>query len=285
MPKVSVLTPVYKTPEKYLREAIESILNQTFSDFEFIILDDCPDDTREDIVKSYDDSRIKYHKNAENLGISKSRNKLIDLAQGEYLAVFDHDDISLPTRLEKQVEYLDTHPSVGVVGTRAEIFPGKGKFLITPVDGRKIKLCLCNGFCILHPSSMIRKSVLLEHGIRYEEEFSPAEDYRLWTRIMLYADFHELPEILFRYRMHESNTTKVQHEKMVEADCAVRAHVRCENPALHEEFMELADRITKVRLFGIPGLHFLTIVKHRSETSVFLFKKIKILSIVKRLKL
>lgn len=103
MPKVSVLMPVYKTQEEHLRQAIESVLNQTYADFEFLILDDCPDDTREDIVKSYQDKRIKYSQNEKNLGITPSRNKLIDMAQGEYLAVFDHDDISLPERFAKQV--------------------------------------------------------------------------------------------------------------------------------------------------------------------------------------
>ena len=94
MTKVSVLMPVYKTNEQYLREAIASILNQTFTDFEFLILDDCPNDTRERIVKPYEDKRIKYSINEKNLGISASRNKLIEMAQGEYLAIFDHDDIS-----------------------------------------------------------------------------------------------------------------------------------------------------------------------------------------------
>ena len=89
MPKVSVLMPVYKTNEKYLREAIESILNQTYKDFEFLILDDCPNDTRESIVKSYNDERIKYFKNEKNLGISGARNKLIDLSSGEYLAIIN----------------------------------------------------------------------------------------------------------------------------------------------------------------------------------------------------
>lgn len=123
MVKVSVLMPVYKTKEEYLREAISSILNQTFTDFEFLILDDCPDDDREKIVKSYQDKRITYFKNEKNLGISASRNKLIDMAQGEYLAIFDHDDISMPTRLEKQVVYLDEHPEIGVVSSFIEKFP------------------------------------------------------------------------------------------------------------------------------------------------------------------
>lgn len=127
MPKVSVLMPVYKTDEKYLRGAIESVLRQTFSDFEFLILDDAPEDSREDIVKSYKDKRIKYIKNETNLGITPSRNKLIELAKGEYLAVMDHDDVSLPERFAKQIKYLDEYPEVGVVGCKIKTMIG-GKF-------------------------------------------------------------------------------------------------------------------------------------------------------------
>ncbi len=102
-PKVSVLMPLYKTNEAYLREAIDSVLNQTYTDFELILLDDCPTDTREHVVCTYNDERIRYLKNERNLGITPSRNKLLDLARGEYIAVMDHDDISHPERFAKQV--------------------------------------------------------------------------------------------------------------------------------------------------------------------------------------
>ena len=165
MPKVSVLMPVYKTNEKHLRDAIESILNQTFTDFEFLILDDCPDDSREEIVKSYKDKRIKYSKNAKNLGITPSRNKLIEMSKGEYLAVMDHDDISLPTRFEKQVKYLDENKDIGVVGSHVK-FMVKNKLRKRPVDDADIKLSLMGGCAITHPASMIRKSVLIKNKIR-----------------------------------------------------------------------------------------------------------------------
>ena len=138
MPKVSVLMPIYKTKEEYLREAIESILNQSFTDFEFLILDDCPENSREEIVKSYSDGRIKYLKNEKNLGITPSRNKLIEMAKGEYLAVMDHDDISLPARFEKQVQYLDEHQYIGVCGCWREDFPQKEVFEF-PEDDLEIK--------------------------------------------------------------------------------------------------------------------------------------------------
>ena len=107
MPKVSVLFPVYNTNETFLRAAIESVLAQTFTDFEFIIVNDASSDPNvEKTVKSYTDERIRYYANEHNLGISLTRNKLLDLAVGEYLAIMDHDDVSLPTRFEKQVDFV-----------------------------------------------------------------------------------------------------------------------------------------------------------------------------------
>ena len=115
-PKVSVLMPVYNTKEAYLRTAIESILKQTFTDFEFLIMNDNSTDKNvEKVILSYKDPRISYSKNNKNLGISGARNKLVDMAHGEYLAIMDHDDESLPERFQKQVDFLDAHPDVGVV--------------------------------------------------------------------------------------------------------------------------------------------------------------------------
>lgn len=209
MVRVSVLMPVYRTNEEYLREAISSILAQTYSDFEFLILDDCPEDDRELIVKSYKDRRIKYLRNETNMGISESRNKLVDMARGEYLAVMDHDDVSLPERLEKQVDYLDAHPDVGVVGCWTDVFPDN-KGLYFPSDDFKIKSLMMNICAVVHPSSMLRKSVLIENKIRYEKEYSPAEDYKLWCSLMEFTRFYNISEVLFRYRSHDHRTSVLQ---------------------------------------------------------------------------
>lgn len=275
MPKVSVLMPIYKTNEKYLREAIESIINQTFTDFEFLILDDCPDDDREKIVKSYKDKRIKYLKNECNLGITLSRNKLIDMSQGEYLAVFDHDDISLPTRLEKEVRYLEEHLDVGVVGTRSKNMIAKRTAFI-PIDNHDIKIALMGGNAIVHSSSMIRKSVLNDHNIRYEAGFSPAEDYALWCRLIPYTNFHNLDEVLFHYRDHADNTSHHQKNKMQQVTFAVWAFVKANNPALYNEFLLKAKHTTRIRLFGL--LPFLTIIKQGNRSKVYLFEKILLFS-------
>lgn len=275
MPKVSVLMPVYKTNEKYLREAISSILNQTFTDFEFLILDDCPDDTREGIVKSYNDNRIKYSKNEQNLGITPSRNKLIDMAKGEYLAVFDHDDISLPTRFEKQVQYLDEHKDVGVVSCKVKSII-RNKLSKNPTNDADIKLALMRTCVLNHPASMIRKSILTENNIRYEERFSPSEDYALWCRLIPFTKFHNINEVLFHYRDHAENTSHKQENKMKQATLAIWAFVKNDNPSLYEEFLLKAKHTTRIRLFGF--IPFLTIIKQANRTKVYLFEKIPLFS-------
>ena len=229
--KVSVLMPVYKTPKKFLREAIESILKQTFKDFEFLILDDCPEQSVEKIVKSYNDSRIAYYKNRTNLGISESRNKLLDIACGEYIAVMDHDDIALPERFAKETAFLDSHPDTGVVGSWYECFPNiktKRKYIINS----QIERDLINNCSILHPSAMIRKSVLTANNIRYESEFSPAEDYALWVRLIGKTKFGNIPEVLQKYRDHAGNTSKLKALQMKSVKAKVQQMLGKEHPLL-----------------------------------------------------
>lgn len=254
MAKISVLMPVYNTPENYLRPAIESILGQTYQDFEFVILNDAStDENVEKIVKSYTDKRIRYYKNEQNKGISYSRNRLIDLAKGEYLAVFDHDDISFPERLEKEAAFLDSHPDVGVVGSWYQA-SDKNKIRKFPTDDRVIKLKLMFGCAVSHTSSMIRKSVLEENGIRYEETFSPAEDYGLWVRLLRKTQFANLPEALVMYRCHRENTTHKQSYKMTLASYKIWDLVKKENPDLWGMAESLRWKKRKVMLFGIIPL-------------------------------
>lgn len=283
MPKISVLFPTYNTKEEYLREAIESVLNQTFSDFEFIVLDDCsPDPNVEKVVKSYTDPRLRFYRNERNLGISATRNKLIDLASGEYLAVMDHDDVSLPERFEKEAAYLDAHPDVGLVSCQAERFPCGG-LMKNPENDKEIKLAMMSGCPIIHSACMIRKSVLTDNAIRYEEEFSPSEDYALYVRLMKITKVHNLPEVLFRYRSHTTNTSILQADKMRRATLAVRALMQAEMPVLYNEFMQRATHSIRIRLFGfIPVLKIET---RGCKTKVYLFNKLPLLNVKRSVKL
>ncbi len=275
MPRVSALMPVYKTPEPYLREAIESILNQTFTDFEFLILDDCPTDSRKDIVRSYQDKRIKYIANKTNLGISESRNKLIDMAKGEYLAVIDHDDISVPDRLEKEVEYLDNHPEIGVVSGDLITLASK-KIVTNPTDNQTIKVELVKKCAIAHTASMIRKSVLLQHNIRYEENFSPCEDYMLWGRLIDKTMFHNLPEVLVYYRDGDDNISHIQKKQMADKGIMVRDVIYKEHPYLS------TLGVSTIRLFKLFTL--LRIFYTSNKTTYKLFGLIPVLDIKKKRK-
>ena len=125
MPKVSVVMPAYNA-EAYIGAAMESILSQSFGDFEFLILNDCSTDGTEAIIQSYDDPRIVYIKNEKNMGVAATLNKGLAAAQGEYIARMDADDFSLPQRFEKQVAYLDAHPEVVVLGTQVQFFSDRG---------------------------------------------------------------------------------------------------------------------------------------------------------------
>lgn len=182
IPKVSVLMPVYNTPIPSLREAIDSILNQTFIDFEFRILNDSPDNTKlDEFISSYDDTRIIYSKNAKNLGLEASTNKLMDESLGQYIAIFDHDDISLPSRLEKEVDCLDQHPNIGVVSAQFEVFGKQNVKAINPIESKDIRATMLLASAVSHTTAMYRKSVIQEYNIHYEKEFFPASSYRILT--------------------------------------------------------------------------------------------------------
>ncbi len=204
-PIISVVMPVYNG-EKYLKEAIDSILNQTFTDFEFIILNDGSTDGTEEIILSYDDPRIVYVKNEENLQIVKTLNKGITLAKGKYIARMDADDISLPTRFEKQVEYMERHPEVGVCGTWIEKFGHKTAIDRYSSDHQRIKVELLFNSAIAHPSAIMKKALFDE--LEYEQKYEKAEDYALWIRASNKYRLSNINSVLLKYRIHTSQTQK-----------------------------------------------------------------------------
>lgn len=254
-PKVSVLTPIYNTNPAHLREMIESILNQTFTDFEFLILNDSPENTELDkVVKSYKDKRIKYYKNDKNLGITQSRNKMLKLSRGEYIAVFDHDDISVPTRLEQEVAYLDANPEVGVVSGWLQYFGDEDKILKNPEHDLTIRMFLTQNCSVAHTAAMIRKSVLIENGIVYESFYSPAEDYRLWARLMEVTHFYNIQQVLVKYRWYQSNTSNKNAKAMGLYGEEISLDIRNKIPAYRKLFDKQpnANRtMFRFRLFGI----------------------------------
>ena len=209
MPKVSVLMPVYNTKEEYLREAIESILNQTFTDFEFIIINDGSTNNAEEVIKSYKDSRIKYYAQ-ENHGLIYTLNYGLSLCKGEYIARMDSDDISLPFRFEKQIEVLDKNSNIGIVGGLIKFFQDMDKIVYYAEKPQYIDMILCNQ--LGHPVVMMRKSMLDKFNLKYEN-FLYAEDYELWSRAIKYTEIYNLQEILLKYR-HSSSCVSVKYSEI-----------------------------------------------------------------------
>lgn len=256
-PRVSVLTPIYNTNPVHLREMIESILHQTFTDFEFLILNDSPNNTEiEDIVKSYKDKRIKYSKNETNMGITPSRNKLLKMARGEYVAIFDHDDISVPTRLEQQVDFLDKNPHVGVVSGWLQYFGTDNNIWKTPEYDTDIKIKLTNDCSVAHTAAMIRKCVLTDNNVEYEEFYTPAEDYRLWARLMDVTNFYNIQDILVKYRWFGNNTSNTFSCRTEMARRSICLQVQNKHPAHYREYCKQYENRTrfKIRLFGFIPL-------------------------------
>ena len=281
--RVSVLMPAYNA-EKYIGEAIESILNQTFTDFEFIIVNDGSTDNTAKIIEEYaaKDKRIKFVNNSKNKGLISVLNEGLDLCHGEYIARMDSDDIALPERFAKQVAYMDMHPECGVCGTWAKKFGAGIKENNLMKYQEKVKLLdfLIYGSLVIHPSSVIRKSVLVDNNIKYDSKYKYAEDYALWIEIVKYAEIHNLQEVLLNYRWHDSNVSVVN--KVAQYECAERIRKSILEGVLtsEEDVKKLLCMMREVNerfwLFG-----FLPIVRRKqysiTKTKYYLFEKLPII--------
>jgi glycosyltransferase involved in cell wall biosynthesis len=199
-PTVSIVMSVYNgTP--FLREAIESILSQTFSDFEFIIINDGSSDESETVIQSYQDARIRYVPQENNSGLAASLNHGLTLATGTYIARMDSDDICVATRLEEQVAFLNTHTDIGVIGTWAQTF-GESSFVWkNPTAPQDIAARLLFSSCLLHPTVMLRAAVLIAANVRYDDTLRSAQDYALWVALLPHTKFANLPKVLLHYRL------------------------------------------------------------------------------------
>ena len=185
MPKISVIMPAYNA-EQYISEAIESILGQTFADFEFIIIDDGSSDSTSGIIASYKDSRIRYFRNEKNLGIVGALNRGLALAAGEYIARMDADDISLPERFQTQCAYMEKHPDVGVCGTAIKVF-GKNmeeydRFFSTNKADLKAELLFASQASGEERQKMIDKAIAKD--LAYMNYVLSHEQYRKYVMLL-----------------------------------------------------------------------------------------------------
>jgi len=229
--KVTVLMPVYNG-EQYLRESIESILNQRFSDFEFLIISEYG--TSEEslaIIQSYSDARIRHIHNTTRLGLVGSLNLGLKEARGEYIARMDADDISLPKRLELQVKLMDNEKKVGICGTWVEtIGDCSGSIFRYPTDSKKIQSRLLFDSPLAHPSVIFRKILLERFGLKYDINDLYAEDWSLWQKSSFIFPIINIPKVLLKYRITEHSISrfnadsqlkviKIIHKKNIQTLC------------------------------------------------------------------
>ena len=246
--KISVVMPTYNTQISILREAVDSILNQTFSDFEFIIIDDGSANDTYEYLKSIPDKRIKIIKNDTNIGITKSLNIGFRAARGKYIARMDSDDIAFPDRFEKQYAFMESHPDVFVCGSKAIFFKDRALPDIKPAEQTKkqytfikkkdsrrkesteivnckvedmesyrVSMIFTNPGPV-HPTAFFNHEKLIQYHIEYNEELIYAQDYDLWMRISSFGQICTLPEVLLYYRVHSGQISKEHRKKQIECD-------------------------------------------------------------------
>lgn len=201
MPLISVIMPAYNV-ELYIKDAIESILNQTIDDFEFLIFNDGSTDRTHDIIISFTDSRIKYRKIDSNEGYLNLLNAGLLRAKGKYIARMDADDISLPNRFEEQVAYLENHPGVGICGTWIEFIGTRSGTIELPVTFEEIQYGLFFGCPLNHPTVMMKRELILKYNLTYNKKYYLAEDHFLFAEASLHFKIVNLPTVLLRYRIH-----------------------------------------------------------------------------------
>jgi glycosyltransferase involved in cell wall biosynthesis len=253
MPKISILMPVYNT-EEFLEESICSVLEQTFTDFEFLILDDASSDGSLKIIQKYatQDKRIKLFEARKNLGFTKSRNFLLNKISGEYIAWLDSDDLFSKNKLQEQINFLSNNSDIQVLGTWGKkIFQGAISHIFpTPTGSYNIhcNFVFWNG--IIQSSSIFHHSLVTEKKIKYNENFSSAEDYQFWLEAAQLVKFENIAKPLTFYRVHSAQESSKNsqrqiecHLKMVKANLE-RISISCELLAL-SQFLFLTPKYKK----------------------------------------
>lgn len=208
-PIVSVVMPVYNA-EKYVEEAVLSILEQSFQDFEFIIVDDSSIDRTPDILNLFTDSRIRLIFSEKNGGNYLARNRGCRLAKGKYIAVMDADDVALPEKLERQVVFMEENPEVLACGTGYRLM-GENKSIVEATEWEDIRYILMKTFCMLHPTILFRRDMMEKAGF-YRTESRYAEDYDLILRLARWGKVVNISDILLERRRHEEQISNMYHK-------------------------------------------------------------------------
>ncbi len=220
-PIVTVLMPVHNG-EEHLREAIDSVLGQTFPDFELLIINDGSSDQSVEIIGSFADQRIRLLHNTRNEGIEESLNRGIQAAQGVYLVRMDCDDICVSTRLENLVDFMNRQPETGICGSFVKTIGTSTHTWTFPCTDREIRCRLLFESCIPHPSVIMRMSEIERHQLRYDTRYLRAEDYDFWVRCAEHMELANYPEVLLHYRIHEKQIGSLHPDAQQQAADRVR---------------------------------------------------------------
>ncbi len=216
---ISVIMPTYNTDISVLDDAVQSILRQTYSDIEFIIIDDCSKNKTMEYLLSINDPRVKIIRNKTNIGITKSLNVGLNAARGEYIARMDADDIALPERFEKQVKFMQENPHVIVCGTWVQAFGDKHYIQKRVIPNREYLRCSMlfgNQYGLCHPTAMFRASEIRKYTIKYNEELSTAQDYGMWSVCSEYGEIANVSEVLLKYRTHDKQISVAKRDTQIE---------------------------------------------------------------------
>lgn len=271
-PSLSVIMPVYNS-EKYVSFAMESILKQSFTDFEFIVIDDGSTDDSSRIVRKFRDSRIIFIENSVNRGNYTVRNQGLRTAKGKYICVMDSDDISEPDRLERQYQFLEDNPEVGVCGTFIRNIPsGIVPKFITDHDHLKVAF-MANNFCS-HPSLVIRREILFRHALKYNENYFYAADYDLCVRALRFTKIQNIPYVLLRYRRHPDQISFAKYKEQERYADIIRISQLIDNLELRLEEIPVLAHLRLMKKQPIPYKY-----KQQAENWVdILLKKNKIIN-------
>lgn len=242
-PRVSILMPAYNV-ENYIAEAIDSMLAQTYDDFELFVLDDCSTDNTAKIVASYTDKRIRHIRHKQNLGLANNLNEGLKLAQGKYIARMDGDDISLPTRLQTQIDFLEANPDIDLCSCGLQMFGMEDTVWIRESDPEDVKITMMFFSPVLHATSVWRRDSFEKNNLYYNQDAFPAEDYDLWSRAIFHCKLVNIPQVLYKYRIHGLQVTKTDKRTSLRDREIKLNYVKQSLPSLTEE-----SRILFVDLF------------------------------------
>jgi len=220
---VSVLMPVYNAG-RYLRDAVESVLRQSVSDFEFVIVDDGSTDDSVEIVRAFNDRRIRFVRHDKNRGLAAARNTCLESASGAFVAWLDADDLCHPRRLQEQIKIFTRHPDVGVCGTWVKTIGGDSEHKWRyPIDSNTLRSRMLFDDPFATSSVMIRRDVLKGAHAVFDHAFPPAEDYDLWERLARVTGLANVPKYLTYYRLHQKQTSGAQSDQQAAAVWTIQA--------------------------------------------------------------